>query len=77
MTTEMADGMVTRRFDSVEEAVKTVLGESGGSNVDRLRRKFREQGWYERGLDAYVQAEIARRQEGVNPDMLPRQNRGK
>jgi hypothetical protein len=69
--TEMAEGMVTRRFASVEDAAKTVLDETGGSNVDRLRRKFREQGWYERGLESYVQAEIARRQEGVISSPAP------
>jgi hypothetical protein len=58
---EMADGIITRRFASVEEAAKAVLGEEAGSNVDRLRRKFREQNWYERGLSDYVEAKIARR----------------
>lgn len=58
---EMADGIITRRFASVEEAAKAVLGEEAGSNVDRLRRKFREQNWYERGLNDYVEAEINRR----------------
>jgi hypothetical protein len=68
--TEMAEGMVTRRFASVEDAAKTVLDETGGSNVDRLRRKFREQGWYERGLESYVQAEIARRREDATPELV-------
>jgi hypothetical protein len=58
---EMADGIIVRRFSSMEEAAKTVLGEESGSNVDRLRRKFREQNWYERGLSDYVDAEINRR----------------
>lgn len=44
----MADGIVVKKYGSVDEAAKNVLGEDGGSNVDRLRRKFREQGWYER-----------------------------
>jgi hypothetical protein len=58
---EMADGIITRRFASVDEAAKVVLDEEAGSNVDRLRRKFREQNWYDRGLNDYVEAEINRR----------------
>lgn len=57
----MADGIITRQFNSVDEAAKAVLGEEGGSNVDRLRRKYREQNWHEKGLAAFVEAEIARR----------------
>jgi hypothetical protein len=57
----MAEGVVTRRFASVDEAAKAVIGEETGSNVDRLRRKFREQNWYDRGLKDYVEAEIGRR----------------
>lgn len=59
--TEMASGLVSRRYASVDEAAKAVLCEDAGSNVDRLRRKFREQGWYEKGLAAHVEAEIASR----------------
>jgi hypothetical protein len=66
---EMADGIVSRRFSSVDEAARAVLCEEPGSNVDRLRRKFREQGWYERGLNDYVEAEIARR--GGKVEELP------
>lgn len=58
---EMADGIVTRRYGSVDEAAKAVLGNSPVSNADRLRRKFREQNWYERGLNDYVEAELQRR----------------
>lgn len=58
---EMADGVIVRKYASVEDAAKSVLGEDSGSNVDRLRRKFREQNWYERGLNDYVEAEINRR----------------
>ncbi|NTF16868.1 hypothetical protein G6L37_00315 [Agrobacterium rubi] len=58
---EMAAGLVTRRYQKVDEAAKAVLGEDGGSNVDRLRRKFREQNWYEKGLSDYMEAEIASR----------------
>jgi hypothetical protein len=58
---EMADGVIVRKYASVEDAAKSVLGEDSGSNVDRLRRKFREQHWYERGLNDYVDAEINRR----------------
>jgi hypothetical protein len=57
----MADGLVAREYASVEEAAKAVLSEDSGSNVDRLRRKFREQGWYERGLNDYVETQIAER----------------
>jgi hypothetical protein len=57
----MADGLVSREFGSVDEAAKSVLGEESSSNVDRLRRKFREQGWYERGLNDHVEAQIAAR----------------
>jgi hypothetical protein len=59
--TEMAAGLVSRRYSSVDEAAKSVLCEEAGSNVDRLRRKFREQNWYEKGLAAHVEAEIASR----------------
>lgn len=58
---EMAAGVISKRFSSVDEAAKAVLNEEGGSNVDRLRRKFREQDWYARGLAEYVEAEIASR----------------
>lgn len=58
---QMADGLVTREYGAVDEAAKAVLDEESGSNVDRLRRKFREQGWYERGLQDYVQTEIKKR----------------
>lgn len=57
----MADGLVLREFGSVDEAAKSVLEEESGSNVDRLRRKFREQGWYERGLNDHVEAQIVAR----------------
>lgn len=57
----MAEGLVSREFNSVDEAARTVLDEDTGSNVDRLRRKFREQGWYEKGLNDYVEAQIAER----------------
>lgn len=68
---EMADGIISRRFASVDEAARAVLCEEPGSNVDRLRRKFREQGWYERGLNDFVEAEIARR--GSKIEEVPRQ----
>lgn len=59
--TDMASGLLSRKYHSVDEAAKAVLSEDGGSNVDRLRRKFREQNWYEKGLSDYVEAEIASR----------------
>lgn len=58
---EMASGIITRQFSSVDVAAKSVIGDRHPSNAERLRRKFREQGWYERGLAAYVNGEIARR----------------
>jgi hypothetical protein len=67
---DMAEGLVVRTWGSVDEAAKAVLGEEGGSNVDRLRRKFREQNWYERGLSAHVEAEIARRGLSKTPGWL-------
>lgn len=57
----MAKDLVERKYSSVDEAAKGVLNEPAGSNVDRLRRKFREQNWYEIGLNDFVEAEIARR----------------
>lgn len=69
---EMADGLVVRKYASVDEAAKSVLAEPGGSNVDRLRRKFREQNWYERGLKDYVEAEMARQgsyDEATSPEV--------
>lgn len=69
----MAAGLINRRFSSVDEAARTLIGEPSGSNVDRLRRKYREQNWHQKGLDEYVEAEIARRGidrvEGVQPEM--------
>jgi hypothetical protein len=65
--TAMADGLITRKYHSVDEAAKAVLGEEGGSNIDRLRRKYREQNWHEKGLTAYVDAEIAKRNLIVAP----------
>ena len=70
LLSEMAAGLVTRRYGSVDEAAKAVLNVDGGSNVDRLRRKFREQNWYEIGLSDHVDAEIARRNLIVEPGWL-------
>ena len=64
---EMAAGLVSRRFTSVDEAARAVLDDEAGSNVDRLRRKFREQGWYEKGLAAHVDAVILSRHLIVEP----------
>ena len=63
----MANGIIMRQFNSVDEAAKAVLGEDGGLNVDRLRRKYREQNWHEKGLAAFVEAEIAKRNLIVAP----------
>jgi hypothetical protein len=61
MLSDMARGMFSRRYGSVDEAAKAVAGEDGGSNVDRLRRKFRTEGWFEKGLNEYVEATIKAR----------------
>lgn len=57
---EMAIGVVTRKYTSVDEAAKAMIGNAHRSNADRLRRKFREQGWYQRGLEEYVRNEAER-----------------
>lgn len=61
MLRDMAEGMFSRKYGSVDEAARAVTGEDGGSNVDRLRRKFRTDGWFEKGLNDYVEATIKER----------------
>lgn len=61
LLTRMARGLILREFSSVDDAAKTVIGDAHPSNAERLRRKFREQNWYERGLQDYVTSEIERR----------------
>lgn len=58
---KMATGMMEREYLSVDEAARQVLGEEGGANVDRLRRKFRSENWFEKGLAIHVENEIRRR----------------
>lgn len=48
--TEMADGIISGKYASVTDAAKSVLNEDGGSNVDRLRRKYRDEKWFEQAL---------------------------
>jgi hypothetical protein len=50
----MGHGIMTGEYSSVEQAARTVLQEDGGSNVDRLRRKFRQDGWFVKSRDEYV-----------------------
>lgn len=52
---QMAKGIIEGRYSSVTEAAKKVLGEDAGSNVDRLRRKFRDDGSFQRGREGYVE----------------------
>jgi hypothetical protein len=42
---EMAVGIFDGRFKSVEHAARSVLPDASQSNIDRLRRKFRQQAW--------------------------------
>jgi hypothetical protein len=50
----MGHGIMTGEYSSVEQAARAVLQEDGGSNVDRLRRKFRQDGWFVKSRDEYV-----------------------
>lgn len=50
---KMARGIMTGEYTSVEQAARAVLNEDGGSNVDRLRRKFRQDNWFVKGRDDY------------------------
>jgi hypothetical protein len=55
---EMAKGIIECRYSSVDGAAKHVLGEAAGSNVDRLRRKFRQGRWLEKGRDAWLNEQL-------------------
>lgn len=61
MLQEMAEGVFSRKYGSVDEAAKAVTGEEGGSNVDRLRRKFRTDDWFGKGLEIHVENVIKAR----------------
>jgi hypothetical protein len=50
----MGRGIMLGEYSSVEQAARSVLGEASGSNVDRLRRKFRQEGWFVKSRDEYV-----------------------
>lgn len=50
----MGHGIMTGEYSSVEQAARAILQEDGGSNVDRLRRKFRQDGWFVKSRDEYV-----------------------
>lgn len=56
---EIAVGIFEQRFASVDEGAKFVTGEDGGANVDRLRRKYRTENWFRRGLEIYTARKIA------------------
>lgn len=56
---EMAKGIIECRYSSVDNAAKHVLGEPAGSNVDRLRRKFRQGQWLEKGRNAWLDEQLA------------------
>lgn len=45
---KMAKGLRSGMYSSVEQAAKAVLEDPRQSNVDRLRRKFRDQNWRNR-----------------------------
>jgi hypothetical protein len=70
----MAVGIMTRDFSSVDEAARQVLGEDAGANVDRLRRKFRSEAWFEKGLQMHVEEEIKKRGLVSAPELVTRQN---
>ncbi len=54
----MGMGIMTGEYTSVEHAARTVLNEVSGSNVDRLRRKFRQDGWFIKGRDNFIRAQF-------------------
>jgi hypothetical protein len=65
---EMAVGLFDGRFKSVDHAARSVLSDPKQSNVDRLRRKFRQQGWIDRGREEFLRQSV----EGdIGPDAPP------
>jgi hypothetical protein len=71
---KMAAGIMSRDYSSVDEAARQVLGEDTGANVDRLRRKFRSEAWFEKGLQMHVEEEIRKRGLVSASELAPRQN---
>ncbi len=62
---EMAIGIFDGRFKSVDHAARSVLSDPKQSNVDRLRRKFRQQGWMDKGRDEFLhRAKLAPENDG-------------
>jgi hypothetical protein len=55
---EMAVGLFEGRFKSVDQAARTVLSDPKQSNVDRLRRKFRQQGWMDKGREEFLRQSL-------------------
>lgn len=55
---EMAIGIFDGRFKSVENAARSVLSNPTQSNVDRLRRKFRQQDWMNKGRQEFLRRSL-------------------
>lgn len=55
---EMAIGIFDGRFKSVEHAARSVLSDPKQSNVDRLRRKFRQQDWMNKGREEFLRRSL-------------------
>ncbi len=55
---EMAVGIFDGRFKSVDHAARSVLADPKQSNVDRLRRKFRQQDWMDRGREEFLRQSL-------------------
>lgn len=55
---EMAIGIFDGRFKSVENAARSVLSDPTQSNVDRLRRKFRQQNWMNKGREEFLRRSL-------------------
>jgi hypothetical protein len=55
---EMAVGIFDGRFKSVDHAARSVLPDPKQSNVDRLRRKFREQDWMDKGREEFLRQSL-------------------
>jgi hypothetical protein len=56
---EMAVGIFDGRFKSVEHAARSVLPDASQSNIDRLRRKFRQQAWIDKGRQEFLRRAAA------------------
>lgn len=63
---QMADGIFEGKFSSVSEAAKHVLREDGGSNVDRLRRKYRDERWFDRAKQSFINENLNTAEDAYN-----------